>query len=207
MAIEPQVLVTAFEPFAGVRLNSSQEVFRWIEEQEIPGLILKVLPVEYQRSGAEMVSLITEHDPKIIIALGQAEGRSKVSFERIAINLNDAKIADNAGETRKNQAIADDGDAAFMASFPVRAVVEHLKETGHPVEESLSAGAFVCNHLFYSVMRHLTGLNSDTWMDFVHLPLVPEQSDEFPGKPALSREIQGGAIIAAIEEARRLWKG
>lgn len=207
MALEPTVLVTGFEPFAGAKLNSSEEVLRWIEDQSIPGILCKVLPVEYQRSAEELISLITRHEPEIIIALGQAEGRSKVSFERIAINLDDAKIADNSGEVRKDQTIVDGGELALMASFPVRTIVDTLKEKDYPAEESLSAGAFVCNHLFYSATKHLNESSSKKWMDFVHLPLVPEQSGDFPDKPTLAREIQGKTVLTAIEEARYLWKG
>jgi pyroglutamyl-peptidase len=203
---EPQVLVTGFQPFAGAKLNSSEEIVKWLERREIPGVFLEVLPVEYEKSVDQMLSLIREIEPEIILALGQAEGRSRVSFERIAINLDDARIPDNAGTLRANQQISEGGDVAYMANLPVREIVEKLKRQGLPAEESLSAGAFVCNHLFYSVMNHLESSKGDCWMDFIHLPLIPEQGGEFPGKPTLDRGSQGQTIIAAIEEARTLWQ-
>jgi pyroglutamyl-peptidase len=202
----PKVLLTAFEPFAGAKLNASAEVAAWIKSQAMADLVIEVLPVEYQRSVEVALALIAKHDPEIVIGLGQAEGRSKVSFERVAVNLDDAKIADNSGEMRRERAIIEGGDAAFMANFPVRAVVGALQEKEFPVEESLSAGAFVCNHLFYGVMSHLKESGSKRWMEFIHLPLVSEQAADFPGKPVIEKQLQGRAIIAAIEEARKLWK-
>ena len=205
MSSLPRVLVTGFEPFAGAQLNSSQIVVEWLEEQSLDGVALAILPVEYERSVERILRLIKEVDPEIIISLGQAEGRVKVSFERVAVNLDDARIADNVGEVRRDLPIRFDGDDAFLANLPVRAVVEALIARGHPVEESLSAGTFVCNHLFYSVMDHLEDSKSRSWMDFIHLPLVNQQGVDFPGKPTLEKEIQGQVIIAAIEEIRELW--
>jgi pyroglutamyl-peptidase len=201
----PRVLVTGFEPFAGAKLNSSEVVLQWLEGQALESVTFSILPVEYDRSAERIISLIEEVDPKIVIALGQAEGRAKVSFERVALNLDDARISDNAGEVRRDQLIDANSEAAFMATLPVKAVVEALSGSGHPVEESLSAGAFVCNHLFYSVMNHLRDSKSGRWFDFVHLPLVLEQGDEFPGKPTLAKEAQGQAIVDAIKKARELW--
>lgn len=200
-----RVLVTGFQPFAGANLNSSQEVVGWLGQAGLTGIRLEILPVEYRRSVEAMIALIEECDPQIVLALGQAEGRAKVSFERIAVNLDDARIADNSGEVRKDLPIVEGGTAAFMATFPVRSVVEKLSEQGHPVEESLSAGAFVCNHLFYEISNYLSNSLQSRWFDFVHLPLVVEQSDDFPGKPTLAKEIQGAVIVDAIKEARLLW--
>lgn len=178
---------------------------KWLVGRKLPGVFLEVLPVEYEKSVDQMLSLMREIEPEIILALGQAEGRSRVSFERIAINLDDARIPDSGGALRENQQISKGGDVAYMANLPVREIVERLKQQGFPAEESLSAGAFVCNHLFYSVMNLLESSKGDCWMDFIHLPLVPEQSGEFPGKPTLDEESQGQTIIAAIEEARTFW--
>ena len=205
MTTDLRVLVTGFEPFAGAKLNASEEVVAWLRGAELQGVHFEILPVEYDRSVSRILALIEEVDPEIILALGQAEGRSKVSLERVAVNLDDARIPDNGGEIRQDRSIVEGGAAAFMASFPVRRVVEALAAKDHPAEESLSAGAFVCNHLFYAVSHHLSGASKMRWMDFVHLPLVAEQGDDFPGKPTLAREIQGAVIIDAIKEARSLW--
>lgn len=205
MAELTRVLVTGFEPFAEATLNSSQEVVRLLEKEGLSEVFFEVLPVEYDSSVDRILALIDKVNPEIIFALGQAEGRARVSFERIAINLNDARIPDNSGTIRLDQPILEAGDVAYKTSLPVRQIVERLKEQGLPVEESLSAGAFVCNHLFYSVMQHLQG-SKRRWMDFVHLPLVSEQSEEFLGKPTLEKEMQAGIIKAAIKEARALWQ-
>ena len=205
MTPDLRVLVTGFEPFAGAKLNASEEVVAWLRGAGLQGVQLEILPVEYEGSVTRILALIEQVDPQITFALGQAEGRSKVSFERVAVNLDDARIADNTGELRRDRSIVEGGAAAFMASLPVRRVVDALSAKDHPVEESLSAGAFVCNHLFYALSHHLSGAAKVRWMDFVHLPLVTEQGDDFPGKPTLAREIQGAVIVDAIEEARSLW--
>ncbi len=203
-----KVLLTGFEPFAGATKNSSAEVVRWIGEQDLEDLVIEILPVEYQRSASELIRAIEEQEPDIVLSLGQAEGRSKISLERIAINLDDAVISDNSGEIRRDRAIHPDGLPAYFTDVPVKEVFASLTSAGFPVEISLSAGSFVCNHVFYEVLHHInrTEPNKRIWMEFVHLPLVDEQSDEFPGKPVMSIERQGRAVAALIEECKRLFE-
>ncbi len=203
-----KVLLTGFEPFAGATKNSSAEVVRWIGEQSLDHLVIEILPVEYQRSVSELIRVIEEQEPDIVLSLGQAEGRSKISLERIAINLDDAAISDNAGEIRRDTAIRSDGAPAYFTNIPIREVLTSLTLAGHSAEISLSAGSFVCNHVFYEVLHHInrTEPKKRIWMEFVHLPLVDEQSDEFPGKPVMSVERQGRAVAALIEECKRLFE-
>lgn len=206
-----KILLTGFEPFGGATRNSSAEVIRWIEDQSLTDVFTEILPVEYENSARRLVELITEIEPEIVLALGQAEGRSKISLERVAINLDDAQIADNAGEMRSESEIRKDGARAYFTAVPLRNLLDHLKPYGFPIEISLSAGSFVCNHIFYEALHHLGHLNDlknmgkAIWMDFIHLPLVEEQGDEFPGKPVVSIELQGRVILAIIDEVKKLY--
>lgn len=203
-----KVLLTGFEPFAGATKNSSAEVVRWIGEQSLDDLVIEILPVEYQRSVSELIRVIEEQEPDIVLSLGQAEGRSKISLERIAINLDDAAISDNAGEIRRDTAIRSDGAPAYFTNIPIREVLTSLTLAGHSAEISLSAGSFVCNHIFYEALHHLYLSRPDRkiWMEFVHLPLVDQQNDEFPGKPVMGVEVQGRAIATLIEECKKLFE-
>lgn len=202
-----KVLLTGFEPFAGARKNSSAEVIHWIDGQSLIDVRTAILPVEYQGSTKRLIELIHEIQPEVIISLGQAEGRSKISLERVAINLNDAQIADNAGEIRSERVIREGGSSAYFTPVPLKTLLDQVAPQGFPLEISLSAGSFVCNHVFYEVLRHIeqVGKSRELWMQFIHLPLVEEQSEEFPGKPTINIDLQGRAVTAIIEELKRLY--
>lgn len=166
-----------------------------------------ILPVEYEVAAQRLIQLIDEVQPKVILSLGQAEGRSKISLERIAINLDDAQSPDNGGEIRSEKRIRESGANAYFTALPLGKLLEQLLPHRFPVEISLSAGSFVCNHIFYEGLHYIeqSKRSQEMWMEFIHLPLVEEQSEEFPGKPTMSVELQGQVIVAMIEESRRLF--
>lgn len=172
-----RILLTGFEPFHSSKRNPSKEVVKRIEH---PALVAKeVLPVVFGESARRLIELINKHAPDVVICLGQAEGRTQITPERVAINLDDARIADNAGNWPKESPIVADGPAAYFTTLPVTRIVNSLSEAGFPAAISLSAGTFVCNHIFYTMQRHCAskGIKSG----FIHLPLMNEQSEEFPG--------------------------
>lgn len=183
-------------------------MIRWIKAQSTSDVTTEILPVAYQTSAEKLIELIDEIRPEIVVSLGQAEGRSKISLERIAINLNDAQLLDNAGEIRVERKIREDGSPAYFTPLPLRTLIDQLAQKELPLEISLSAGGFVCNHLFYEVLHHLEqlGKSREIWMEFVHLPLVEEQIPEFPGKPVMSVELQGRVILAVLEEIKKLYQ-
>lgn len=182
-------------------------MIRWINAQSLSDVTTEILPVEYQSSVRKLIEIIEETQPEIVVSLGQAEGRSKISLERIAINLNDARLPDNAGEIRVERKIQEDGPPAYFTRLPLRALIEELVKQELPLEISLSAGGFVCNHIFYEALHHLerSDRSRKIWMDFVHLPLIEEQIAEFPGKPVVSLELQGRAILAIMDEVKKLY--
>lgn len=177
-----KVLLTGFEPFAGSSLNPSQLIVEQLAGT--PGLETVVLPVEYDSASAQIVSLV-ERIPNVqaILCLGQAEGRSALSFERVAVNLDDAMLADNGGVVRNDEPIDPSGPRELFSTLPIENMVSAVREVGVPAEISLSAGTFVCNHIFYTLQQLTAGTNIKS--GFVHVPLVEAQAKEFRGKPTL----------------------
>ena len=190
-----QILVTGFEPFAGASLNPSGEIVK-----RLAGVVTAVLPVTYDGAAVKLLELVAEHKPDVVICLGQAEGRSTISFERVAVNLDDASIADNAGEKRVDKPIDSDGETAYFTTLPVRELAESLKQAGIPASLSLSAGTFVCNHIFYVLQSALA--ETEVRSGFIHVPLMDEQAPEFPGQPTMPLTAQVEAIEKVIEVLR-----
>lgn len=198
-----RVLVTGFQPFGGASLNPSQAVVEQLRSTGIQGVELHcvVLPVEFGRAAEVLLGLIDELRPQIAIALGQAEGRTKISLERVAINLDDARIADNAGNQRVDSEIISGGPSAYFSTLPVKDIVNTLDADGVPAEISMTAGTFVCNHVFYAMQHHCVGRNIATGL--IHMPLMEEQANEFPGLPVLPL----AQIVVGIERAIRISAG
>ena len=194
-----KVLLTGFEPFNNARLNPSGELVNRVEANSVEGAQITpaVLPVTYKESATELLSLIQEQDPDVVICFGQAEGRISITPERFAVNLNDASISDNSGEKRVNQRISEDASTAFESTLPVSDLVSALKEKGIPAAASLSAGAFVCNHIFYEMQRALEGTGKVS--GFVHVPLMNEQRDDFPGLFTMDLEVMVSAAKTMVE--------
>ncbi|MFM8964899.1 MAG: pyroglutamyl-peptidase I [Actinomycetota bacterium] len=179
-----RILLTGFEPFHNSILNPSQEIIRRISHRSL--VAKEVLPVTFSEASLKLISLIDQHKPTVVIALGQAEGRKEITPERIAINLDDARIPDNAGKSPKERAIVAGGPDAYFTTLPIKNLVEKLNENRIPASISLSAGTFVCNHIFYAMQHHCAGMEINS--GFIHLPLMNEQASEFPGLPTMKIE-------------------
>lgn len=175
-----KVLLTGFEPFNNARLNPSEQLVIRVKADDVPGadIVTAVLPVEYSQSASTLIRLVTEHNPDVVICFGQAEGRTSITPERFAVNLNDASIADNAGQIRIDQPIQLGAPLALESTLPVKELVLALRSEGIPASLSLSAGAFVCNHIFYELQNELTDIVIES--GFVHVPLMNEQQEDFP---------------------------
>ena len=195
-----KIIITGFEPFAGASSNPSQLVINELKQSRLSNveLITAVLPVEYELASEQLLQLISKNNPEVVIALGQAEGRTEISIERIAINLADAKIADNGGDIKLNQEIYPNGASGYFTTLPVIELIEKLRSSGFKASQSLSAGSFVCNYIFYQMQNALS--NTSVKSGFIHLPLVPEQQGEFPGKPTMELSEMVSAIKLIIEE-------
>ena len=196
-----RVVVTGFEPFAGASMNPSQAVVERLRSADISGIELRcaVLPVEFGRSAQLLLDMIDNVRPQIAIALGQAEGRTKITPERVAINLDDARIADNSGNQRLETEIVPGGPSAYFSTLPVKDIVIALDSDGVPAAISTTAGTFVCNHVFYAMQHHCVGREISS--GFIHMPLMAEQAGEFPGLPTMAlddlvRGIQKSIVVS-----------
>ena len=189
-----KVLLTGFEPFGKASLNPSAEIVKRISGDNI---VTAILPVAYAQSAERLLALIAEHNPDVVICLGQAEGRKEVTPERVAINLDDARLADNEGVFRNDVKILNDGPDAYFSTLPVKEIVEAIKAAGVPAAVSLSAGAFLCNHVFYVAQNKFAGTKVRS--GFVHVPLMDEQAGEFPGLLTMPLEQMVTAVRAMLE--------
>lgn len=189
-----RVLVTGFEPFHKASANPTKEIVQILESEKIPGLTTFVLPVEFGKSSKLLIDLIEKQKPEIVIALGQAEGRSQITPEKIAINLDNARIPDNAGNSPVNQSIVSGGADGLFSTLPIDSYVEKLKQADIPASISYSAGTYVCNHLFYALQNYCK--DKEIQSGFIHVPLMESQANEFPGLPTLPLE----TMVQAIKE-------
>ena len=177
------ILLTGFEPFNGAAINPSWEAARALDGWSGPGfqVAARLLPCEFGRVNIALLEAVEAVQPDIVIAVGQAGGRSEISLERIAINIDDALFADNAGAQPVDTAIIADGPAAYFSTLPIKAIVRALRLRGFPAGVSQTAGTFVCNHVFYGLMHHAAG--SRLKAGFIHVPFLPEQAAERPERP------------------------
>ena len=189
-----KVLLTGFEPFGKASLNPSGEIVKQISGENI---VTAILPVVYAQSAERLLSLIEQHNPDVVISLGQAEGRTQISPERIAINLDDARLADNEGVVRSDVPIIVGGPVAYESTLPIKEFVEAMKAEGIPAAVSLSAGAFLCNHIFYIAQDKFAGTQIRS--GFVHVPLMDEQAAEFPGLPTMPLDQMVKAVRTMLE--------
>lgn len=195
----PKVLLTGFEPFAGEPINPSAEIVaalggRTIEGHEIVGAIL---PCVFGAAIASLRAEIARHEPAVVVCTGQAGGRPCVTVERVAINVDDARIPDNQGQQPIDAAIVDAGPPAYFASLPLKSTVRALALAGIPADVSQTAGTFVCNHVFYGLMHALAG--TSVRGGFVHVPFLPEQAKRAgPGAPSMPLAVMVRAIEIVI---------
>lgn len=197
----PQILLTAFEPFGGDPVNPSLLIARHLHGETVAGarVVAVEMPCVFHASLAVLDEALARTRPTLAVALGLAAGREGLSIERVAINVDDARIPDNVGAQPVDEAIAPEGPAAWFSTLPIKAMVAALNQAGVPASVSQTAGTFVCNHVFYGLQQRLggTGVRSG----FIHVPLLPEQAGLHPGKPVLALTEQVRGVRLALEVA------
>lgn len=196
------ILLTGFEPFGGEAINPSWEVARALHGQRIGDAIVQArcLPTSFSGAPRALAEALTEVRPRLVVGLGLASGRSEISIERVAVNLIDARIADNAGERPQDVPVLAGAPAAYFSTLPIKAMRNALRVAGHPAGLSLSAGAFVCNQLFFELQHRLAGQGLKS--GFIHLPALPEQAARSqPSVPSMSLVAQVDAIRLALAVA------
>ena len=203
-----RMLVTGFEPFGGETINPSWDVAQALHGQVRGGAQITAvqLPCVFAASLPALRAAIRRHRPQVVLCLGLAGSRSAISLERVAVNLCDARIADNAGAMPAGTPAVVGGPVAYFTRLPVKALVQRLQQAGVPAELSLSAGSFVCNQVMYGLLhglRRQPGVRAG----FIHLPPLPEQAAAHPGsRPlALAEQVRGlelvvDALVQGVEE-------
>ncbi|WP_338576529.1 pyroglutamyl-peptidase I [Pseudomonas canadensis] len=170
------VLLTGFEPFDKDLVNPSWEAVRQLDGVQLAPdvqIVARRLPCAFATAGGCLTRLIDELRPAMVIATGLGPGRSTLSIERVAINVNDARIPDNLGEQPVDTAVIADGPAAYFTTLPIKAMVKAVREAGIAASVSQTAGTFVCNQVFYLLQHALAG--SGVRSGFIHVPFLPEQ--------------------------------
>ncbi len=196
-----KLLLTAFTPFDGERINPALEAVKLVKDKIGNLLIVKLeVPTVFGKSIDTVREAIERERPDFVLSIGQAGGRAEITPERVAINLDDARIPDNEGNQPIDEPVFPDGENAYFSTLPVKAMVEAIRREGLPSSLSNSAGTYVCNHLMYGVLYYLDkspGIKAG----FIHVPYIPEQTKNKKEIPALElSEIVRGleAAITAI---------
>lgn len=190
------VLLTGFGPFAGSTGNPSQDaVNAYAAAHPSDDLITAVLPVVFTEAATRLRALIAEHRPEIVIAFGLAGGSTRVAVERVAVNLIDARIPDNSGAAPIDEPSDPGGPTARFATLPVKRIARALDEAGIPAQVSLSAGSYVCNHVFYTALAAAPEARAG----FIHLPWSESTAPE--GAPHLPDDALVRAVAIAVAEA------
>ena len=200
LATTGKVLLTGFDAFGGETLNPSWLAVHALHGRRILGhkVVAARLPTVFDDSLRVLGDLLLHNQPELVICVGQAGGRSAISLERIAINVNVARIPDNAGAQPIDTPVVADGPAAYFTSLPVKAMRQSLQAAQIPAEVSQTAGTFVCNHVFYGLMHELARRRvlNNTRGGFIHVPWLPEQ-----GQPGMSPEMMAEALRLCVRVA------
>lgn len=200
------LLLTGFEPFGGETLNPSWQVARALEgcvldagDGRLARVSARELPCVFGDALRTLERALQNLRPTLVLALGQAGGRCDLSLERVAINIDDARIPDNAGAQPVDEPVVPGGPAAYFSTLPIKAMVHALREAGLPASVSQTAGTFVCNHVFYGLQHRLDGQGCGS--GFMHIPYLPEQAAQHPGSPSLPLATLVDGVRLALQVA------
>jgi len=199
-----KILVTGFEPFDGDSINPSLEAIRLLASHRTAGvqIVVAPLPVSAEHITATLRHVLHEHRPDAVIGVGQAGGRTEVSVERIAINIDDFRIPDNDGAQPVDEPVVPGGPAAYFSTLPIKAIAQRMRDTGVPAQVSQTAGTFLCNHVFYLVCHLAATEFPGMRAGFIHVPALPEQAARNPGMCSMALETIVAGLKVAIETVR-----
>ena len=199
-----KLLLTAFSPFGGEKINPSLEAVKLLKDKILETDIIKLeVPTVFGKSIKIVADAIEKEKPDYVLCIGQAGGRYGITPERVAINIDDARIPDNEGNQPIDRPIFADGEPAYFSNLPVKAMVEEIRKEGLPASLSNSAGTYVCNHLMYGVLYSLSKKYYGVKGGFIHVPFIPEQTVDKPDKPSMSLTDIVRGLEAAIRAISR----
>lgn len=188
-----KLLITGFEPFGGETVNPSWEAVRQLPDAIGDFVLCKLgIPTVFAQAARTVLEKAALFQPDVILCVGLAGGRDAVTPERIAVNIRDARIADNAGNQPRGTFVVPEGPAAYFSTVPAADMAQRIRAAGIPGAVSNTAGTFVCNDVLYTLLHHCSG--TAVRVGFIHVPYLPEQ-----GAPSLPLQSIITALTAAIE--------
>lgn len=194
-----KICITGFDPFGGEKINPAFEAVKLLPDEILGNPILKYeIPTVFHKSIEKVKEILEAEKPDIFICVGQAGGRFDLTVERVAINLDDARIGDNEGNQPIDEPIISHGEAAYFATVPIKAMVQEIRKNGIPASVSNTAGTFVCNHIMYGLLYHLKKSHPNARGGFIHVPFLGEQVLQRPNTPYMSVEDIKKGLEASI---------
>lgn len=195
-----KILVTGFDPFGGEPINPAIESVKRLPDNIAGAEIIKLeIPTVRKKSLEKIEKAINEHNPDIILSIGQAGGRFDISIERVGINLDDFRIPDNEGNQIIDEPIFPDGENSYFVKLPVKAMVQNVQKNNIPASVSYTAGTFVCNHVLYGVMYLIEKKYKGKKSGFIHIPFLPQQVVDKKNMPSMELDTIVKGLTAAIE--------
>lgn len=195
-----KILVTGFDPFGGESINPAIESVKRLPDKILDAEIVKLeIPTVIGKSVDKIRKKVDEIKPDVVLSIGQAGGRADITVERVAINCDDCGIKDNEGNQPIDQKVVEDGPAAYFATIPIKAIVNHIKEGKIPASVSNTAGTFICNHVMYGVAHMRATKYNDMRTGFIHIPFLPEQVVGKRPFPSMNLDTIVEALTLAIE--------
>ncbi|MCF6436221.1 pyroglutamyl-peptidase I [Pseudoalteromonas sp. MMG022] len=197
---KPSILLTGFAPFGGEHINPSWQAVSQLEGEHIGGFIVhtKELPCEFGASLKELHLAIDKYAPQLVLCIGQAGGRAEISLERVAINVNDARIPDNADKQPIDTPVIAGGPAAYFTNLPIKRLLLALQQAEIPAAISNTAGTYVCNHVMYGLMHLINQHDTHVKGGFIHIPYLPLQAVNHQGSASMSLETVVSALRVII---------
>lgn len=195
-----KILLTAFDPFGGEKINPALEAVKLVKAEDLTAELIKLeVPTVFHKSIKTVQEAMRKHKPDAVLCVGQAGGRFQLTPERVAINLDDARIPDNEGQQPVDEPIFADGADAYFASLPIKAMVESIKAENLPAAVSNTAGTFVCNHLMYGVLYTIAKEFPQCRGGFIHVPFIPDQVVDKANTPCLSLSDIARGLTASLQ--------
>ena len=197
----PRILITGFDSFGGATVNPASLAVQKLKNMTRGNVqvITREIPTVFGRSAQAVQDAILGFSPQAVISVGQAGGTPGIRVERVALNLDDARIPDNEGNSPTDSSIDSTGPVAYWATIPVREVVDRIREKGIPAFISYNAGTFVCNHVFYSTCNFVAMKNMPIKVGFIHVPYLPCQVVGKEQTPSMSLDCIVTALEAVVE--------
>lgn len=195
-----KILVTGFDPFGDDKINPAIEAVKLLPNEIDDVEIIKLeIPTVFYKSADVVAEAIEKEQPDYVLNIGQAGGRAELTPERVAINMDDARIEDNEGQQPIDIAIREDGEPAYFSQLPIKAMVDYMKKANVPASVSNTAGTFVCNHIMYQSIYLTMTEYPEIKAGFMHIPFLPEQVLDRPNTPSMALDDIVDGITASLK--------